>query len=258
MRFGGKVAVVTGAAKGIGRATAEGFAREGASVVAVDIDEDTLAGVVSSIRERGGNAIAVKADVSRRADAERIAAEAVRVFGGIDYLCNIAGVQTYGTVVETDEETWDFTLNVNLKSIYLVSKYCIPEIAKRGGGAVVNMASDQGLASQTRVVAYAASKGAAIAMTRTMALDHAPERIRVNCVCPGSVDTPSLRFAARTHDPTKDPSEVLSYWGTFHPLGRVGRADEVAEVFMFLASDAASFMTGASVVVDGGLLAKLI
>jgi NAD(P)-dependent dehydrogenase (short-subunit alcohol dehydrogenase family) len=258
MRFDGKVAVITGAAKGIGRATAEAFVREGAAVAAVDLDGDALQEVTKQIKDRGGKVLAVQADVSKRADAERAAQEVVRAFGGIDYLCNIAGIQTYGTIVETDEETWDLTLNVNLKSIYLLSKNCIPEIAKRGGGAVINISSVQGFASQTRVAAYAASKGAVIAITRTMALDHAPDNIRVNCVCPGSVDTPLLRFAAQSHDPSKDPSEVLAGWGQVHPLGRVGQPEEIAEVFMFLASDAASFMTGAAVVVDGGLLAKLI
>lgn len=258
MRFKDKVAVVTGAAKGIGQATAEAFAHEGAAVVCVDIDGPALENVAQGIRERGGKALAVVADVSKDADTQRIAREAVQHFGGIDYLCNVAGIQTYGTVVETDEATWDRTLDINAKSVYLTARYCVPEIAKRGGGSVVNMASTQGLASQTRVVAYAASKGAIIAMTRTMALDHAPEKIRVNCICPGSIDTPLLRFAAANHDPSHSPDETLAEWGRLHPIGRVGRTDEVAALFLFLCSDAAGFITGTEMVIDGGLLAKLI
>jgi NAD(P)-dependent dehydrogenase (short-subunit alcohol dehydrogenase family) len=258
MRFKDKVSIVTGGAKGIGRATVEAFAREGACVVAVDIDAAGLDEVVGAINAAGGKALAVAADVSKDADAQRIAAEAVRAFGGIDYLCNIAGVQTYGTVVETDEALWDRTMDINLKSIYLVSRYCIPEIARRGGGAVVNMASVQGLASQTRVAAYAASKAGAISLTRTMAQDHAAQNIRVNCVCPGSVDTPLLRFSAANHIPGADPAETLKEWGKSHPLGRVGQASEIAAVILFLCSEDASFMTGGPVLVDGGLMAKLI
>lgn len=258
MRFQDKVAVITGAAKGIGLATMKAFIHEGAAVVGMDIDGATLHEEVAAINSAGGKAHAVVGDVSVAADAQRAAAEAVRVFGGIDFLCNVAGLQTYGSVVEMDEDLWDRTLNINLKSIYLMSKYCIPEIARRGGGAVVNMASTQGLASQARVSAYAASKGGAIAMTHSMAQDHAAQNIRVNSVCPGSVDTPLLRFSARNHDPNRDPEEVLKEWGKSHPIGRVARAEEVAAVYVFLCSDESSFITGTEIVVDGGLLAKLI
>ena len=192
------------------------------------------------------------ADVSQGSDARRIAEEAVAAFGGINYLVTSAGIQTYGTVVDTDEETWDRTLAVNLKGIYLAAKYCVPEMIKGGGGAIVNVASVQGLMSQPNVAAYAASKGAVIAMTRTMALDHAKDNIRVNSLCPGSIDTPLLRFAADTMAPD-DPEAAIEEWGKLHPLGRVGQPSEMAEVALFLVSDAASFMTGAAVVADGGL-----
>ncbi|MCL4875323.1 MAG: glucose 1-dehydrogenase [Anaerolineae bacterium] len=252
-RFDGKVAVVTGGAKGIGRAAVEAFAREGAAVVAADVDKTAAQALVGGIKKARGRALAVKADVSRIRDAEKIAQEAVKAFGGIDILVNNAGIQTYGTVVDTPEETWDKTINVNQKGIFLVSKFCVPEIIKRGGGAVVNVASVQGLASQPNVVAYTSTKGAIIAMTRTMALDHAPHNIRVNCVCPGSVDTPMLRWAAEVFVP-EDPEGAVVDWGKMHPLGRVAKAEEIAQVILFLASSDASFMTGASVVVDGGLI----
>jgi NAD(P)-dependent dehydrogenase (short-subunit alcohol dehydrogenase family) len=256
MRFSGKVAVITGAGAGMGKAAATAFAEEGAAVVIADVSGASAEKAAAEIQAAGGQALAVQADVSRSADGQRIAAEAVKAFGGIDTLFNNAGIQTYGTVVDTDEETWDRTININLKGIFLVSKYCIPEIARRGGGSVINMASVQGMASQKRVVAYAASKGGIIAMTRTMALDHAPDKIRVNCICPGSVDTPMLRWAADLFVP-ENPAGAIEDWGKLHALGRVANASEIAKVVLFLASEDASFMTGSAVVVDGGLLAGL-
>ncbi len=256
MRFGGKVAVITGAGSGIGKATAEAFAQEAAAVVIADVNAEQGERAAHDIRSQGGKAHAVVADVSRSADARNIAAEAVRIFGGIDILFNNAGIQTYGTVVDTDEATWDRTLAINLKGVFLVSKYCVPEMIKRGGGAIINAASVQGLASQARVVAYTASKGGILAMTRTMAIDHAADKIRVNAICPGSVDTPMLRWAADLFVP-ENPSKAIEDWGKSHALGRVATAAEIARVVLFLASDDASFMTGSTVVIDGGMLAGL-
>lgn len=252
MLFEGKVVVVTGGAAGIGGACSAAFADEGANVVIADVDLERAETLASTIKAKGQTATAVKTDISRSADAENLASQAVKTFGGIDVLVNNAGIQTYGSVVTTDEETWDKTLNTNLKGLYLVSRYCIPHIAERGGGAVVNMASVQGIASQANVAAYTATKGAIIAMTRTMALDHAPDNIRVNAVSPGSVDTPMLRWAAETFVPD-DPDGAVTDWGKLHPLGRVAKAAEVAQAVVFLASDKASFITGTNLVVDGGL-----
>ena len=252
MRFKDKVVVVTGAGSGIGRACAESFAAEGARVVVVDINQAAADAVVAQIKAANGQAIALIADVSKAADTKHIAQEAVARFGGIDCLVNNAGIQTYGTVVDTDEETWDRTMNINLKGVFLVSKYCIPEIARRGGGAVVNMGSVQGVRTQRNVAAYTATKGAILALTRTMALDHAPQNIRVNAVAPGSVDTPMLRWAAELFEP-EDPTAAIEQWMASHPLGRVARADEIAQAVMFLASDQSSFVTGATLFVDGGL-----
>ena len=256
MRFKDKIAVVTGAATGIGGATADAFCAEGASVVLSDVNENALNERTERLRASGGNCLAVVADVSSPDEAQRIAREALSAFGGIDYLVASAGIQSYGTVVSTDEDTWDRTLDVNAKGVYLAAKYCIPEMAKRGGGAVVTVASVQGLFSQPNVAAYAASKGAVIAMTRTMAIDHAGDKIRANSICPGSIDTPLLRFAAEQMQPD-DPAGAIKDWGGLHVLGRVGQPEEMAQVALFLCSDASSFVTGAAIVADGGLTIQL-
>lgn len=256
MRFKDKIAVVTGAATGIGGATADAFSAEGASVVLSDVNESDLNERTDRLRAAGGDCLAVVADVSSPADAQRIALEAVSAFGGIDCLVASAGIQTYGSVVSTDEDVWDRTLDVNAKGVYLAAKYCIPEMAKRGGGALVTVASVQGLFSQPNVAAYAASKGAVIAMTRTMAIDHAAENIRANSICPGSIETPLLRFAAEQMQP-EDPDGAIKEWGGLHVLGRVGQPEEMAQVALFLCSDASSFITGAAIVADGGLTIQL-
>ncbi len=254
MEFQDKVAVVTGAAKGIGAATARAFAREGARVVVVDVD--AAAGKVLAAELGGADtrAVFVKADVGKQDDAGRIAEEAVRAFGGVDVLVNNAGIQTYGTVETMPEEEWDRTLTINLKSVFLVSKYIVPELRKRGGGAIINVASVQGLATEANVSAYAASKGGILAMTRSMALDYAREQIRVNSVCPGSVDTPMLRESAELFG-GDDPAGAVREWGGMHALGRVARPEEVAEMILFLAGPRASFCTGGAYLVDGGMLA---
>jgi NAD(P)-dependent dehydrogenase (short-subunit alcohol dehydrogenase family) len=176
--------------------------------------------------------------------------------GGLDVLINVAGVVRYGEVPDFAEEEWDLVLDTNLKGTYLTAKYAIPAMRARGGGAIVNFASVQAFASQQLVAAYSASKGAVVALTRTLALDHAKDNIRVNCVCPGSVETPMLRYGAQQLD-DRDPAEVMREWGGLHPLGRLIQPEDVAGLVAFLASDDAAVITGAPHLVDGGLLAKL-
>ena len=255
MKFSQKIAIITGGGSGIGKATALTIAAEGARVVVADIHAENAGQTVAEIEKAGGTAVAVIADVTKIADAEKIAREAVTHFGAIHYLCNSAGLQTYGTVETTDEATWDLTLAVNLKSMFLVSKFCVPEIRKAGGGAIVNISSVQGLKCQPDVSAYAASKGGAIALTRSMALDYAQQNIRVNCICPGSIDTPLLRFGAAKHGPEE---EILKEWGSHHPIGRIGTPEEIAKTVLFLFSEDAGFMLGQAVVVDGGLLSRIL
>lgn len=252
--FEGRVAIVTGGATGIGRATARRLAAGGAAVVIGDIGEG-LAETESGLRQAGLQVHARRADVRSSADLRALAGFAAEACGGVDILVCSAGIQRYGTVVDTTEDLWDEVMAVNLKGQYLAAQHAIPLMRERGGGAIVNVASVQGLATQPRVAAYTTSKGGVLALTRAMAIDHAADRIRVNAVCPGSVDTPMLRWAADLFRGDQSQEAQMAEWGHSHPLGRVAKAEEVAEVIAFLASDRASFITGAQVVVDGGLLA---
>jgi NAD(P)-dependent dehydrogenase (short-subunit alcohol dehydrogenase family) len=251
-RFAGKVAIVTGAGGGIGLATATALAKEGAAVTLVDIRQDALEATRQDLQLAGMRVHSVRADVSRGEDARRIAEECQATFGGIDIVVNNAAIELYGTVVEMPEEEWDRVLAVNLRGVYLVSRYCIPVMVTRGGGAVVNVASVQAFACLPRSAAYVASKGAVVSLTRAMALDHAGDGIRVNCVCPGSIETPLLRHAAEQEG---DVAAALAAWGRRHPMGRVGKPEEVAATILYLASPDAAFVTGAPYLVDGGLAA---
>ncbi len=255
--FSGKVAIVTGGALGIGRAAARKLLTEGASVVICSDREEQVESAVAEMRGEDLDVRGTRADVTSSADMKRLVGFAAETYGGVDILVNSAGVQRYGTVVETEEEVWDEVLDVNLKGIYLASKHAIPQMRERGGGAIVNLSSVQAFASQKGVAAYTASKGAINALTRAMALDHAQENIRVNAVCPASVDTPMLRWSANLFKGSKSVEETVEDWGKMHPIGRVARPEEVAEVIAFLASERASFVTGGEFKVDGGMLAAL-
>jgi NAD(P)-dependent dehydrogenase (short-subunit alcohol dehydrogenase family) len=255
--FEGRGVLVTGGAQGIGRGIVEAFVREAAMVAIADIDRGAAQDLAASLASGPGRAIATVGDVSQAADAERMVGETVAAFGRLDVLVNNAGIQPidwYFRLEDTPEEVWDRILGVNLKSVFLMSKYAIPEIRKTGRGAIVNMASVQGLQSMPGVPSYAASKGGMLSLTRNMALDYAPENIRVVAICPGTIDSQMVRVAARAEG--GDEEANVQRYGSFHPLGRIGQPEDIAQAVLFLAGDRASFITGEYLTVDGGFMAQ--
>ena len=248
----GKTALITGSAGGIGRATALLFAREGAAVSLVDLNQKAGEKVAREISDAGGPAIFERADVTSAADCRRVVERSVREFSGIHILFNNAGIIRRDSVTETSEADWDAVMAVNVKSIFLMCREVIPVMAMAQGGSIINTASGWGLAGGARAAAYCASKGAVVLMTKAMAIDHGRQNIRVNCICPGDTDTAMLRTEARQLDQAEEQFLCES---ANRPLGRFGKPEEIAQAALYLASDAASFVTGAALVVDGGGLA---
>lgn len=248
----GKRALVTGGASGIGRATAELFAREGAKVTIMDLHASAAETVAAGIVAAGGVAVAVGGDVSSSADCRAAIDRTVEAFGGIDIVANVAGIIHRHTVVDFPEEEWDREIAVNLKSIFLMGKYAIPIMAAQGGGSIVNVSSSLGILAGARQAAYCASKAAIIALTKAMAIDHAVQGIRVNSLLPGGTETEMLLAEARQLGVPADA--VRADWAA-RPLGRVARPEEIANGILFLASDLASYATGSVLAVDGGRLA---
>jgi NAD(P)-dependent dehydrogenase (short-subunit alcohol dehydrogenase family) len=251
MRLEDKVALITGAGSGIGREAALLFAREGASVVVAEVADDAGRKTAADIEEAGGRAHFVHADVSRGDDCRAMVEEAEKTYGRLNVLFNNAGVfpDADGSVLDTDENTWDFVLRVNLKGIFLGCKYGIPALLRAGGGSIVNTASFVALmGAATPQIAYTASKGGVLALTREVAIEFARKGIRVNALCPGPVDTPLLQELFR--DPERRARRLVHI-----PMGRLARADEVAKAALFLASDESSYINGAAFTVDGGITA---
>jgi meso-butanediol dehydrogenase / (S,S)-butanediol dehydrogenase / diacetyl reductase len=254
--FEGKVAIVTGTT-GIGRAIAKRLASGGASVVACGIDATANRELQEQADAAGLTLRAEMCDVSRPEQVQAAVANTVAQYGGLDFIANSAAIHPFGNAVETDPDTWNRCMAVNLGSVYLLAHFGIPEMKKRGGGAIVIVASVQGHACQRGVAAYAASKGGLLSLTRSLALDHAGDRVRVNSISPGSIRTPMLERSAAHFSPDLPVDVVVERFGAAHPLGRVGTVEEVAELAAFLLSERAAFCTGGDYLVDGGLLAGI-
>lgn len=248
----GKTALITGGASGIGWATARLFAMEGAAVAIADIHKEAAEKAAVAITDEGGRAISIPCDVSRSEDCKAAIEQTIRHLGDLDILFNNAGIIRRATVVETTEEEWDRAMAVNVRSVFLMSRYAIPWMAEHGGGAIINTGSGWGLVGGARAASYCASKGAVIQLTRAMAIDHGSDNIRVNCICPGDTNTGMLIEEARQLDVR--PDHFLEA-AAERPLGRVGLPEEIAQAVLYLASDASSYVTGTTLVVDGGGLA---
>jgi len=248
----GRVAIVTGAGSGIGREISIRLAEMGASVVILDKNSETARETADRINPLGVGALAIACDVISRSACQRATEQAVDAFGRIDILCNNAGIVVRKDAVSLEEREWDTVLAVTLKSVYLLSHEVIPHMVRNGGGSIINTGSGWSVKGGPRAVAYCAAKGAVLNLTRAMAIDHGRQNIRVNCVCPGDIDTPMLADECRQL--AQDHNQFMTEAAN-RPLGRIGSAGEVADAVLFLASDMSKWVTGAALVVDGGGLA---
>jgi meso-butanediol dehydrogenase / (S,S)-butanediol dehydrogenase / diacetyl reductase len=251
MKLSSKVAIVTGAGAGIGRATSLLFAREGANVAAVDLVSDGIQTLVKEIHSAGGAAEAIVADVSNAGDVEQCVQKILGRFGRIDILYNNAGIVVPGKIHQISEADWDRSMDVNVKSMYLMCRSVVPLFQKQGSGVILNTSSAVVLRTVADRAAYTAAKGAVLALTRSMALDYVKDGIRVNCLCPGTVDTPS--FHQRLVALGGNVAAVRKQFEARQPMGRLGTAEEIAEAALYLVSDAAAFVTGGVFPIDGGL-----
>lgn len=247
-----RCAIITGGASGIGSATAKLFIEHGAALVIADIDAHAGQLLVKEIHLSGGKAIFVYCDVTVAQDCKNAVETALSQFGRLDILFNNAGIIRRNNILETSEEEWDFVMGVNTKSVFLMSKHAIPVMARSGGGIIINSGSGWGMKGGTQAASYCASKAAVVNLTRAMAIDHGPQNIRVNCICPGDTDTPMLRDEA-----AQLSQDIQSFMAEAadRPLGRYGDPMEIAQAVLFLASEASSYITGAALVVDGGGIA---
>jgi len=249
-RFKGKGVIVTGGASGIGRATVERFLEEGAKVAIIDVSKKNGEKTVKELRAKGYKPVLLVGDVTKSSDVKRMVREAKRKLGSIDVLFNNAGILVEGNVEQVSEKDWDRIIAINVKGVFLMSKEAVPVMLKQKKGVIVNNASCSGLVGDRNAIAYNTSKGAVVLMTKCLALDYARKNIRVNCVCPGEIETPMFRqeAAARGLPIEEYRKELCEY----HPIGRLGRPEEVANAVLFLASEEAGFITGIAFSVDGG------
>ena len=250
MRLKDKVALITGAASGIGQASALTFAQQGAKVVVVDIQQASIDETVGSIMSQGGSATGVNADVTDPTAVRRMVGAAMEAYGRLDILFNNAGTSVLGTILDIDEDAFDMLFAVNVKAVFMACKEAIPIMKAHGGGVILNTASQEGTVGVEGSAVYPATKGAVVQLTRCLALDHAADRIRVNCICPGPIDTPLLHWF-RDQGGRSEASLIRNV-----PLNRLGTSQEMAGVAAFLCSDEASFITGSAIMADGGWTAR--
>lgn len=254
-----RIALVTGGSSGIGRGAAIELARNGSAVAIHGRDLAEAESVAQLILDFGGRAIAFAGEIQDEDQVRELVRNVVECFGGINTLVTSAGIQRYGSAVDTDVLTWDEVFNVNVKGAFLAAKYSLPYLRESPAGSIAIVASAQATATQPNVVAYTASKGALVSLARAMAVDEGPRGVRVNSISPGSVDTPMLRQSALALSDGSESGteEILRNWGSSHPLGRIAEIKEIGEVISFITSPRASFLTGVDIRVDGGLAAKL-
>jgi len=253
MKLEQRVAVITGAGSGIGRAMALLFAREGARILAGDVNQGSAEETASEIRNAGGTAHPFAVDVTQPDQVRAMIEQSITLYGRIDILCNNAGIGSTTDVVECEPDEWDRVMAVNVKSVYLGCKYAVPHMITQGGGVIVNTASVAGMVGLPKRASYSASKGAVIALTRQMAIEYVEQGIRVNCLCPGTVDSP---WVGRLLSQAADPDAARSALVARQPIGRLGTPEEMAAAALYLVSDDASFITGTGLVIDGGLTAR--
>ncbi|MEM0356929.1 MAG: SDR family oxidoreductase [Candidatus Bathyarchaeia archaeon] len=253
MRLKNKIALITGAGSGIGQASATLFAKEGAKVAVVDLVKEAGEETVKMIKDSGGDAIFIQADVTKAGDVQKMIETTVNRYGRLDILFNNAGVNIMAPITETSEELWDKIININLKGVFLGCKYAVPVMVKQQGGVIINTASTFAWVGALNFSAYCASKGGVLAFTRALALELAPYKIRVNCICPGTIETPLVR---QIWEKSGKPEEMRESRLKLHPIGRLGKPEDVANAALFLASDEASFITGTALFVDGGYTAQ--
>lgn len=255
--YAGKVVIVTGGAKGIGRAICLGFIGAGADVICGDLDTTAGDAITQQAQGSAGKLVFVQADVSKAADCQKLVEQAIAHFGGVDVLCNNAGIQPLDSFVpahELAEEVWDRVINVNLKSRFLMTKYCVPELKKRGGGVIINTASSEGVLSAPLALAYAASKGGDLAITRQLAIEYGKDNIRVVALVPCLTETPLIEGILAAYNISME--EGRTTYGKDFPMQRIGQPQDVANVALFLASAKASFISGSSITIDGAIMAQ--
>jgi NAD(P)-dependent dehydrogenase (short-subunit alcohol dehydrogenase family) len=252
LSLAGKVAIVTGAGSGIGRGIALLLAEMGASIAVLEIDDAKGSSTAAEVQDQSGQAVSVHCDVRSASDCRRAVETTIQKWGKIDILCNCAGIAIRKNILELAEEEWDLALDVTLKGIFLLSREVIPHMIRNGGGSIINIGSGWSLKGGPKAASYCAAKGGAVNLTRAMAIDHGPHNIRVNCICPGDIDTPMLRSEC-----AQLGGNVQSFMkeAANRPLARVGMPEDVANAVLFLASPMSNWITGTALVVDGGGLA---